>query len=177
MIHEKKSVLSEIMIDVQIPNVNFTRSVKKWQERLELVYKVLIKSEKAIIFILIKKVKRWYDGFIFGSHKDMYNPWSILNFLDTGTVTTYWANTSGNSLVGKLIREGSRTIKYTFEQLLHGNSIRRPIDEQIVYNQLRGNEDAVWSLLIASGYLKVLSVERYEEIQDENRVPQLWICV
>ena len=117
------------------------------------------------------KVKRWYDGFIFGNQKDMYNPWSILNFLDTGNVTTYWANTSGNSLVSKLIREGSRTIKHTFEQLLRGNIIRRPIDEQIVYNQLSGNEDAVWSLLIASGYLKVLSVERYDEIEDENRAP------
>ena len=118
-----------------------------------------------------EKVKCWYDGFIFGSHKDMYNPWSILNFLDTGNVTTYWANTSGNSLVSKLIREGSRTIKHTFEQLLRGNIIRRPIDEQIIYNQLGGNEDAVWSLLIASGYLKVLAVEQYEDIRGENLVP------
>ena len=116
-------------------------------------------------------VKRWYDGFVFGSHTDIYNPWSILNFLDTGVLTTYWANTSGNSLVGKLIREGSRTIKHTFEQLLQGNIIRRPIDEQIVYNQLRGNEDAVWSLLIASGYLKVLSVENYKDMWQEERAP------
>ena len=101
----------------------------------------------------------------------MYNPWSILNFLDTGVLTTYWANTSGNSLVGKLIREGSRTIKHTFEKLLQGNIIRRPIDEQIVYNQLRGNEDAVWSLLIASGYLKVLSVENYKDMWQEERAP------
>ena len=118
-----------------------------------------------------EEVKRWYDGFVFGSHTDIYNPWSILNFLDTGVLTTYWANTSGNSLVGKLIREGSRTIKHTFEQLLQGNIIRRPIDEQIVYNQLRGNEDAVWSLLIASGYLKVLSVENYKDMWQEERAP------
>lgn len=50
-------------------------------------------------------VKEWYDGFIFGEHKDIYNPWSILNFLDTGELSTYWANTSSNSLVGKLVRE------------------------------------------------------------------------
>ena len=118
-----------------------------------------------------EEVKHWYDGFIFGSHKDIYNPWSILKFLDTGAFTTHWANTSGNSLVGKLIREGSRAIKHTFEQLLQGEVIRRPIDEQIVYNQLRGNEDAVWSLLIASGYLKILSVERYEEMGNEERLP------
>ena len=108
------------------------------------------------------EVKRWYDGFIFGSHKDIYNPWSILNFLDKGQFTTYWANTSSNSLVGKLIREGNRNAKAQFEMLLRGEIIRTPIDEQIVYNQLDHNEDAVWSLLLACGYLKVLSYDRME---------------
>lgn len=100
--------------------------------------------------------KQWYDGFIFGEHADIYNPWSILNFLDKGIYTTYWANTSSNSLAGKVIREGSRKIKEKFEILLRGESICSEIDEQIVYNQLNGNERAVWSLLLASGYLKVL---------------------
>ncbi len=111
-----------------------------------------------------EEVKRWYDGFIFGEHRDIYNPWSILNFLDTGKYTTYWANTSSNSLVGKLLREGNRRIKEQFETLLHGESILSEIDEQIVYNQLDGNERAVWSLLLASGYLKVLSYEDYRNI-------------
>ena len=104
-------------------------------------------------------VKRWYDGFIFGEHRDIYNPWSILNFLDTGRIGTYWANTSSNSRVSKLIREGDRRVKTTFEKLLRGETITCPIDEQIVYNQLDGNEAAIWSLLLASGYLKVLKVE------------------
>ena len=60
------------------------------------------------------EVKRWYDGFIFGTHKDIYNPWSILNYLDAKQYTTYWANTSANSLVGKLVREGNRLIKEKF---------------------------------------------------------------
>lgn len=110
------------------------------------------------------EVKRWYDGFVFGSHTDIYNPWSILNFLDKRKYTTYWANTSSNSLVGKLIREGSHHVKEGFEMLLRGDSIDIPIDEQIVYNQLRGSERAVWSLLLASGYLKVISYEKYNEI-------------
>ncbi|MBQ3546095.1 MAG: AAA family ATPase [Lachnospiraceae bacterium] len=104
-------------------------------------------------------VKSWYDGFVFGKHKDIYNPWSILNFLDTGEITAYWANTSANSLVGKLIREGDRGIKEKMELLLKGQSIKEQIDEQIVYNQLDNNETAVWSLLVASGYMKVLGVE------------------
>ncbi len=110
------------------------------------------------------EVKRWYDGFIFGSHTDIYNPWSILNFLDTGKFNTYWANSSSNSLVGKLIREGNSDIKNTFEDLIKGEIINKPIDEQIVYNQLDDNDDAVWSLLIASGYLKVLDYEFLDDV-------------
>lgn len=111
------------------------------------------------------KVKHWYDGFIFGDYKDIYNPWSILNLLDTRQFTTYWANTSANSLVGKLIREGSRRVKECFEALLKGESFFSPIDEQIVYNQLDDNEDAIWSLLLASGYLKVLSHESEGDVE------------
>lgn len=109
-------------------------------------------------------VKKWYDGFVFGHQGDIYNPWSVLNFLDTGTVGTYWANTSSNSLVGKLIREGNPRTKQIFETLLNGESIHAPIDEQIVYNQLDDHEEAIWSLLLASGYLKVLSFEKPVEI-------------
>lgn len=106
-------------------------------------------------------VKYWYDGFVFGGWTDIYNPWSILNFLDTGKFKTYWANTSANSLVGKLIREGNKNVKASFEALLQGEHLFVPIDEQIVYNQLDDNEYAIWSLLVASGYLKVLSYEDY----------------
>lgn len=110
-------------------------------------------------------VKQWYDGFIFGNHKDIYNPWSILNYLDTGKLSTYWANTSSNSLVGKLLREGNRKIKEKFEALLQGQVIQTTIDEQIVYNQLDNDESAIWSLLLASGYLKVLSYDREELLE------------
>jgi len=113
-----------------------------------------------------EKVKYWYDGFIFGKFKDIYNPWSILNFLDEKKYITYWANTSANSLVGKLIREGNRKIKASFEQLLKGEHIYCSIDEQIVYNQLGDNEEAVWSLLVASGYLKILSYDKADELED-----------
>jgi hypothetical protein len=102
-------------------------------------------------------VKQWYDGFIFGEFRDIYNPWSILNYLDTGKFQAYWANTSSNSLVGKLIQEGNRQIKEKFETLLDGGILEAEIDEQIVYDQLDDDEDAIWSLLLASGYLKVLS--------------------
>ena len=123
-----------------------------------------------------QRVKQWYDGFIFGTHADIYNPWLILNFLDKGVFTTYWANTSSNSLVGKLLREGSRKVKEKFETLLRGESIRSEIDEQIVYDQLDHNEDAVFSLLLASGYLKVLSHER-EELIEYGKEPEYELTI
>ena len=124
-----------------------------------------------------EKVKFWYDGFFFGALKDIYNPWSILNYLDTGKFTTYWANTSSNSLVGKLIREGSKGIKTEFERLLEGEHLITPIDEQIVYNQLNGSEKAIWSLLLASGYLKVLSYEEYEKDGEDITDPKYELAI
>ena len=102
-----------------------------------------------------QKVKIWYDGFTFGKKTDIYNPWSIINFLDTGEIGFYWVNTSSNSLVGKLVREGNKHIKQEFETLLCGRSIKVDMDEQIVFHQLDDNESAIWSLFLASGYLKV----------------------
>ena len=108
-----------------------------------------------------QEVKKWYDGFTFGKQKDIYNPWSILNYLDKRQIGTYWANSSSNSLAGKLIREGSRNVKENFEVLLRGKSIIVEIDEQIVYDQLDEDESAIWSLLLASGYLKVKNRSTY----------------
>ena len=109
-----------------------------------------------------EEVRRWYDGFIFGGHKDIYNPWSILHFLNKGKVADYWVNTSSNALVSKLIQEGSSDIKEKFEVLLRGDTIQASVDEQIVYNQLDDNEEGIWSLLVASGYLKILSYDDLE---------------
>ena len=105
-------------------------------------------------------VKKWYDGFVFGEQADIYNPWSIINFLDTGKFAPYWANTSSNSLIGKLIKEGNYEIKMIMEDLLKGNSFFVELDEQIVFSDLDHDENAIWSLLIASGYLKVVNVEQ-----------------
>ena len=104
-----------------------------------------------------QQVKDWYDGFSFGERKDIYNPWSVIHFLDKRVAGAYWANSSANSLVEKLLREGNANIKKNFESLLHGGTLHMEIDEQIVYNQLLTKKNAVWSLLLASGYLKVVS--------------------
>jgi len=105
-------------------------------------------------------VKEWYDGFTFGEYTDIYNPWSIISFIGSrGKYEAYWANTSSNSLVGTLIRTGDADTKRTVEELLEGKSFTAPIDEQIVFSQLEDDTGAVWSLLLATGYLKILCRE------------------
>ena len=103
------------------------------------------------------EVKHWYDGFTIGQLTDIYNPWSIICFLDKKKLKPYWANTSSNGLVSQLIRKGSRDIKIDFEHLLSGQTIRSRINEEMVFNQLSGSERAVWSLLLAAGYLKIIA--------------------
>ncbi len=109
-----------------------------------------------------KEVKEWYDGFNFGKEKDIYNPWSIINFLSKGKFAAYWANSSSNGLISKIIREGSTDIKEDFERLLQGEAIKSEVDEEITYSQLDDNDEAIWSLLLAGGYLKVLGVSGQE---------------
>ncbi len=108
-------------------------------------------------------VKDWYDGFTFGKRKDIYNPWSIINYLDKKRLSTYWVNTSSNGLVDKLIREGSADIKISMENLLKGEHLYKEVEEQIIFDQLDADESAIWSLFLASGYLKA---EGYEFNED-----------
>ena len=104
-------------------------------------------------------VKRWYDGFVFGSHRDIYNPWSITNFLKEKKLRPYWASTSSNGLVSHLLQTATSDIKQKMEDLISGREIVVSFDEQIVFNQLGKNKNAIWSLLMASGYLKPDMVE------------------
>ncbi len=103
------------------------------------------------------EVKYWYDGFTFGTKTNIYNPWSIINYLDKRVFRSYWANTSSNGLIGKLVREGNPDIKMAMEDLLCGKVLSTRLDEQIVFNQLGHRESAIWSLFLASGYLRLKS--------------------
>ena len=105
-------------------------------------------------------VKQWYDGFTFGSHTDIYNPWSITNYLDKKKIGAYWAATSSNTLINSLIQQSATEIKEKMETLLQEKEILVTFDEQIVFEQLQQDKNAIWSLLLASGYLKVLEVEQ-----------------
>nr|WP_294677240.1 AAA family ATPase [uncultured Blautia sp.] len=106
-----------------------------------------------------EEVKLWYDGFTFGNSRDIYNPWSITNYLDKRKFSAYWASTSSNGLVNRLIRTASPDIKEKMEELLNEKEITVSFDEQIVFEQLERDRNAIWSLLVAAGYLKVEQVE------------------
>ena len=120
-----------------------------------------------------EEVKKWYDGFTFGKHKDIYNPWSITHFLDKGEYDFYWANTSSNALVNKLIQEGKQGVKQSMEQLLKGIPLKCCINKRIAYSDLDDNEEAIWSLLLASGYLKISSSGNANEDADEIEITNL----
>ena len=113
-------------------------------------------------------VKIWYDGFRFGSKNDIYNPWSIINCLDKKKIALYWAESSSNGLINSLVQKGSSNIKMMVEELINGSTINVPIDEQIVFSELDYSEDAVWSLMLASGYLKVVSSEELNLIRESD---------
>lgn len=100
-------------------------------------------------------VKQWYDGFTFGSQQDIYNPWSITNYLKEKKFLAYWASTSSNGLVNRLIQTSKPDVKEFMEELLNERKIVLNFDEQIVFDQLETKENAIWSLMVASGYLKV----------------------
>ena len=141
-----------------------TTTSKKYEDKFGFTQEEVIKALKEYDLEDKKEeVKLWYDGFCFGEAKEIYNPWSIINYLDKKEVAPYWANTSSNSLIGKLIREGNTQVKESFELLLNGKEIVTELDEQIVYDQLDLEETAIWSLLLASGYLKV-----EEKIRDDS---------
>ncbi len=113
-----------------------------------------------------QEVRRWYDGFTFGQHTDIYNPWSIASFIKkNGVYDAYWVNTSSNGLVNFLLQSGNAEIKQAMEALLRGGSIEAGIDEQIAFDQLDDSANAVWSLLLAAGYLKVTGLRRVGEFK------------
>lgn len=100
-------------------------------------------------------VRSWYNGYLFGG-EIIYNPWSVLSFVerDDDIPKAYWVGTSSNELVYELLETYAVKMEHIFEELLEGRSIETYLDENVVLGELRTNDDALWSLLVFSGYLK-----------------------
>ena len=151
----KESIFSDLnnLKVVTVTSDEYSQSFGFTEEEVFLALDKFGLSEKKGI------VKEWYDGFTFGKQRDIYNPWSISNFLRDKVIDTYWADTGSNSLINHLLKTAVPEIKELMELLLKRESIEVTFDDQIVFEQLDKNKNAIWSLLVASGYLKIDSVE------------------
>lgn len=103
-----------------------------------------------------EEIRFWYDGFAIGEEAGICNPWSVISFLANRNkpLTDYWAQSGGLGLVDHLVKRGGIDLKEGFEALLRGGTIARRIREDLIFPRLDHDENAVWSLLIAAGYVK-----------------------
>ncbi len=102
------------------------------------------------------EISEWYDGYRFGSCPGIHNPWSVLFCIhNNGTLSPYWVNTSDNALMKHLISKGTNDLKADIEELLRGGFVEKTIEEGIVFPDLDKSPDAIWSLLLYSGYVTI----------------------
>jgi len=112
--------------------------------------------------VSINSIKEWYNGYQVGKYI-LYNPWSIINCLSNdGRLEPYWLNTASNELIATLLSKADPSVKYKFEELLQGKVITQSLMVNLVFTDLEKREEALWSLLLYAGYLKVLSSEVLE---------------
>jgi len=133
-------------------------------------------------------VKKLYDGYTFGKTKDIYNPWSILSYISTRNPEPFWVNTGGTRMLSTFIEKGGKDLYYNLEPLLYGETIHTIIDESIAFQDIDENEEMVYSLLLAAGYIKAdncvwqdddlicdLSITNVEAKTAFKRVIKRWI--
>lgn len=107
----------------------------------------------------MQEVRQWYNGYLFGD-TDVYNPWSVLNYVKTAISSprafpqAYWANTSSNDIVRKLVEQADGNIRQEMEELIDGGTIEKPVHEEITYDEIENSEDNIWNFLFFTGYLK-----------------------
>ena len=110
----------------------------------------------------VSELKRWYDGYRFGG-KEIYNPWSVLNYFDNGCLPrTYWVNTSGNAILGEMLRHSHGQVLDKLQAVLQGGSLWTRVREGVIYSEIYKNENALYTMLVTTGYLTVKSVKDSE---------------
>ncbi|HIY62208.1 MAG TPA: ATP-binding protein [Candidatus Mediterraneibacter stercoripullorum] len=103
-------------------------------------------------------IREWYDGYCFGN-TDVYCPWDVINYCDElraapdAEPENYWANTSGNELIRRLLKRADQSTRNEVEQLINGGSITKTIRQELTYREVEDSIDNVWSVLYSTGYL------------------------
>ena len=100
----------------------------------------------------IEEVKEWYNGYIFGD-KRVYNPWSIINYVDNGEIKAYWANVSGSTLLENMLDQAGEDVYTDLKRFTDGESIEKYISDGTTIKSLLSNDDEIWQLFLYSGYL------------------------
>ena len=113
----------------------------------------------------IEEVKEWYNGYIFGE-SEVYNPWSIVNYIDNGEIKAYWANVSGNTLLENMLNHAGESVYEDLKRFTDGESIEKYISDGTTIKSLLSNDDEIWQLLLYSGYLT--KDEKQEKESDSN---------
>ena len=120
-------------------------------------------------------IRDWYDGYRFGE-ADVYCPWDVINYCDELLAApkafpkNYWANTSGNDLIRRMLKNASLTTKNEMEELLSGGQIVKRIKQELTYREIDDSIENVWSVLYATGYLTGMHAE-----QEDADIFRLWI--
>ena len=114
----------------------------------------------------IEEVKEWYNGYIFGD-KRVYNPWSIINYVDNGEIKAYWANVSGNTLLENMLDHAGEDVYTDLKRFTDGESIEKYISDGTTIKSLLSNDDEIWQLFLYSGYL-TKAEKQAERIESKN---------
>ena len=120
----------------------------------------------------IEDVKKWYDGYKIGKVDGIYNPWSILNFVDERDIKEYWVNTSQNSIIKKILKN-SKKVKEEFQKLIQGEEIEVPLKLDLVYKEIEKEEENIWGLFVNAGYLKVIEMVDLEKGKYRLKIPNI----
>lgn len=124
------------------------------------------------------KVKEWYNGFTIGNHTGIYNPWSITNYLRNHEFKPYWVHSASNQLINSLFQPGDEKLKLTLNDLINGQTITASFCEELTFSELSSRPESIWSLLLSSGYLKIISVledDKYELALTNYEVHHMFI--
>ena len=119
----------------------------------------------------IEEVKEWYNGYIFGD-KRVYNPWSIINYVDNGEIKAYWANVSGNTLLENMLDQAGEDVYTDLKRFTDGESIEKYISDGTTIKSLLSNDDEIWQLFLYSGYL----TKAKEQIEIDETLEYTNIC-
>ena len=114
----------------------------------------------------IEEVRSWYNGYLFGD-KQIYNPWSIVNYVREKDIKAYWANVSGNTLLENMLDHAGESVYMDLKRFTEGESIEKYISDGTTINSLLSNDDEIWQLFLYSGYLTKAEKQREIDVMSE----------